>query len=322
MKKIILISALALNFIQTQAQVNNGLVAKYSFNNGNANDEMGANHGTVHGAILTNDRFGNSGKAYDFINGEYITLPDAPALKSNVMTVSLWVKIEGYNPGPNPQNYIYSIINSPINAYFATFAMTVNTFDSTYFSVAQNSPSESTYGGSTNPNSFTWQHNVLSISNDSIKMYIDGQRQWSYYKGFITTFTSDSIYIGVSGNTTYFGNLHGSVDDIRVYNRMLTDIEVDSLFDEPNPNAVGINETNSNEKTVSIYPNPATNQLNVVTHVATNSPYRIFDIYGRTVANGNIQGSSMVLNIEELTPGTYFLRIEDQYPTNLPFIKN
>jgi hypothetical protein len=49
-----------------------GLVGYWPFN-GNANDESGnGNHGTVNGATLTTDRFGNAGKAYSFETGNYI----------------------------------------------------------------------------------------------------------------------------------------------------------------------------------------------------------------------------------------------------------
>ena len=48
------------------ADLTAGLVANYPFN-GNANDESGnGNHGTVNGAVLTTDRFGNTGRAYEF----------------------------------------------------------------------------------------------------------------------------------------------------------------------------------------------------------------------------------------------------------------
>jgi len=43
-----------------------GLVGYWPFN-GNANDESGnGNNGTVNGATLTSDRFGNSSKAFSF----------------------------------------------------------------------------------------------------------------------------------------------------------------------------------------------------------------------------------------------------------------
>ena len=49
-----------------------GLVAYYPFN-GNANDESGFdNHGTVNGATLTSDRFGNDASAYSLTESTII----------------------------------------------------------------------------------------------------------------------------------------------------------------------------------------------------------------------------------------------------------
>ena len=50
----------------------NGLVGWWPFN-GNANDESGnGNNGTVYGAMLTNDRFGNLNSAYSFNNSKIL----------------------------------------------------------------------------------------------------------------------------------------------------------------------------------------------------------------------------------------------------------
>ena len=55
-----------LSFTTNTVDINSGLVAYYPFN-GNANDESGnGNNGTVFGATLGLDRFGNTNKAYDF----------------------------------------------------------------------------------------------------------------------------------------------------------------------------------------------------------------------------------------------------------------
>ena len=237
MKKTLLIAITALitGIAHVHGQVTNGLVAKYSFNSGNANDEVGTNHGTVNGASLTTDRFGNANKAYNFINGDNITLPNAAVLKSANMTISLWVKVDSFCVSNVSTNYIYSIVNSTTAAYFATLCLSVYTSNSKYLSVSQNGPSQSTLGFSANAAPTGWQHYVIAIDHDSMRMYIGGQKEWSIYKGFALNYTSDSIYIGQSGNTTYPGNLNGSVDDIKVYNRVLNETEVISLFNEPNP---------------------------------------------------------------------------------------
>jgi hypothetical protein len=233
-KNLLLVAAIFISGL-ANSQVISGLVAKYSFNSGNANDEVGTNHGIVNGAMLSADRFGNVNKAYNFINGDYIALPSASELKSIAMTVSLWIKIDSIASSNVGANYIYSVVNSTTNAYFASFVMCAYASDGKYLNVSQNGPSQSVLGFSANSNSSSWQHYVMSIDNDSIKMYIDNQKQWSYFKGFATTYSADSVYIGASGNTTYTGFLNGSVDDIRVYDRVLTPTEVTALYNEPNP---------------------------------------------------------------------------------------
>ena len=78
-----------------------GLVAHYPFD-GNAIDVTGnANDGTVTGATLTTDRFGNGDSAYSFDgSGSYISAIDAYSLDGmEAMTVSFWI-----NPTNNMNN--------------------------------------------------------------------------------------------------------------------------------------------------------------------------------------------------------------------------
>lgn len=301
-KELLFVACLFLSIISF-SQVESGLVAKYSFNTGTAIDEVGVNDGEVNGASLTTDRFGNPDMAFNFINGDYITLPDAAELKSDSMTVSLWVMIDSIAVSNVGANYIYSVLNSTTNAYFASFAMCVYSSDQKYLSVSQNGPSESALGFSANAQNSTWQNYVMAIDNDSIKMYIDDQLQFSYLKDFATTFTTDSIYIGKSGNTTYYGNLNGSIDDIRVYNRVLNQEEVDSLFNEQDPLlGAGINDATAFG--FQIYPNPASTELTILSDIPTE--FRIVDMQGTVIKTGIVQQSASI-DISFLANGIYFI---------------
>jgi hypothetical protein len=74
-----------------------GLVAYYPFN-GNANDESGnGNDGTVNGATLTEDRFGNVNSAYSFdgVDDFIISSSDLPFGNSN-RTISVWINISDF----------------------------------------------------------------------------------------------------------------------------------------------------------------------------------------------------------------------------------
>ena len=72
----------------------NGLVGYWPFS-GNANDSSGNNlNGTVNGAVLTEDRFGNSSSAFNFDgNDDYILVNDDDLLSfpNNEFTFSFWV---------------------------------------------------------------------------------------------------------------------------------------------------------------------------------------------------------------------------------------
>ena len=71
----------------------NGLVGYWPFS-GNANDSSGNNlNGTVNGAILTEDRFGNPSSAYSFDGNDYILVNDDDLLSfpNNEFTFSFWV---------------------------------------------------------------------------------------------------------------------------------------------------------------------------------------------------------------------------------------
>jgi hypothetical protein len=67
----ILLTLSVTTFAQIPSYVpSNGLVGWWPFN-GNANDESGnGNNGTVNGATLTADRFGNSNASYYFANNK------------------------------------------------------------------------------------------------------------------------------------------------------------------------------------------------------------------------------------------------------------
>jgi hypothetical protein len=313
-KKILFCTVIFLSAF-SYAQVDSGLVAKYTFNDGTASDAIGTNDGTVNGAVLTTDRFGNPNMAFNFINGDYISLPDAAVLKSDTMTVSLWVKIDSFAVSNVATNYIYSVVNSTTNAYFAAFSMSAYSSNSSYLCVSQNGPSESSLGFSTNPNNGLWQHFVMAIDNDSMWMYVDGQLQWSMLKDFAITYSSDPVYIGGSGNTTYYGNLNGSVDDIRIYNHVLTSTQVDSLFNEQDP-LFGAGLSNEATSHFSIYPNPANAQITLVSDVP--GAFEIMNMQGAVVANGYVQQSTLV-DISFLSSGIYF--IQTQNGNTVKFIK-
>jgi len=93
-----------LTVTDTLIDLNAGLVAYYPFN-GDANDASGnGNNGTVNGATLTIDRFGNTNAAYSFDGNDYI-LASASSLPTAERTVSLWFNTDVVSNKPNLIGY-------------------------------------------------------------------------------------------------------------------------------------------------------------------------------------------------------------------------
>ncbi|WP_162628264.1 LamG domain-containing protein [Arcticibacterium luteifluviistationis] len=208
-----------------------GLVAYYPFN-GNANDEsLNSFNGVVNGPTLTADRFGNAGKAYAFdgINDKISGSMDGN-LFSEHKTISLWAVLSGpgnYNPrmaGVGPAGFsaqYYGLIlegtASPRRIQFYT-----------YGSVADG------YSTSLVQNSTEWHNYVVTFDGSKVKIFIDGiLDNETITSGTLTSFTNAVLQIGYSDNNLDW--FEGKLDDIRIYNRALSDPEVQALYNLEKP---------------------------------------------------------------------------------------
>jgi hypothetical protein len=95
---LVIISVLGAVSGYSQSSFTNGLVAYYPFN-GNANDATGnGNNGTVVGATLATDRFGNPNSAYSFDGAsDYISFTTLPTTQTDGVTLTAWVSPASLN---------------------------------------------------------------------------------------------------------------------------------------------------------------------------------------------------------------------------------
>jgi len=201
-----------------------GLVAYYPFN-GNANDESGnGNNGTVNGATLTTDRFGNPNCAYSFdgindgISGSTTNWP----YSNSPRTISLW-------------GYIHTLPTA--NGFFLTYGQqTTSHINSVYFQYVEGFGKTVVYAGFLddiqtlyNYSLDTWYHIVATFNGTIAKIYVNGIFVSEANKSNWNTLSS-AFHFGSLDNGTSF--LNGAVDDIRIYDRVLTNYEIEQLFKE------------------------------------------------------------------------------------------
>jgi len=233
MKQLLLFISFSLLLLHGQAQsINDSLLLYMPFNK-NTNDESGNNnHGTVHNnATLTADKNGNLNSAYNFdgINS-YIEIPVSPSLakiySSNEITISAWIKIRNWYQGWN------------VFAIFEQYDPTTD-FGATLFEANWDAGGilfVSGYNTNYIGCNYTWNFNVwhnvavtYSVSLGTAKFYVDGILTCT--KPYTQNFTPDTIHsfsIGrsLSGPDEYSD---GVIDELRIYNRVLTNIEIVTL---------------------------------------------------------------------------------------------
>jgi polyhydroxybutyrate depolymerase len=73
--------------------------------------------------------------------------------------------------------------------------------------------------------------------------------------------------------------------------------------------ATSIESIQSTSKEISVYPNPATNQISLKSELVSGN-YSIYDINGRKMTFGKINNELTTLDLNEMNSGIYFLEIE------------
>ena len=61
--------------------------------------------------------------------------------------------------------------------------------------------------------------------------------------------------------------------------------------------------------TLNIYPNPASNFVNIVSETGEISEVQVYDLTGRMVVNRRVDEETLTLNVASLVDATYFVRV-------------
>ena len=198
-----------------------GLVGHWDFG-GNADDlSTNANHGLISGATLTADRDGNANGAYQFDGiDDYINVGSKSALGFggfSTYAISAWAKpiIKDNN------NTFISKFDGGVSAGWY-LQVTNEGFCRTYRNVSPWS-TKAIDPVSTN----TWHHFFAQYDGTDLYVYVDGELQAKTPFTSHTNDTRTNILIGASHSRgDVAGFYEGIIDDIRIYDRTLSETEI------------------------------------------------------------------------------------------------
>lgn len=310
----------------------NGLVAYYPFC-GNANDDSGNGHnGVVNGATLTTDRFGNSNSAYGFDGvNDLIKVNHSSSFNTFPMSISLWCK------GNSQYGALiskYTSCSSDNGWQLHTMEGKVSTYSYNFLGGAfLNCDGDSNTIISDN----NWYNIVSTYDLSGVKIYVNNVLVLTkpyIGNGSMSAPTNiQDLYIGTEinsiGCSPYNTYYQGLIDDIGIWNRVLSQQEITQLFNQNQCitnitvtdtliiNVGQLSYTNpvSFANNITIYPNPASTQVNIsfnnITDLAGGS-IKIINSLGQQVATTPITATgtntTMALNSWGGT-GLYFVQI-------------
>lgn len=256
------------------------VVGYYPFN-GNATDESGFdNHGEVSGAILVDDRFGNPGSAYTFDGvDDFIRIPSHPTLNvQETMTVNFWMRATKFfnreafpiSHGSWENRWKVSIIPNKRLRWTVKTDVGVIDLDSQEPLVADS------------------LYNVTVVyGNGEVKIYLNAALNAAANGSGSILQTDLDLTIGqrLPGDNQY--NFCGEIDDVRIYNHVLSDQEIQELYDLPTSVDVSYDPIIPKQtRLYSNFPNPF-NPLTTIRYDISKDNHivlKIFNLLGQEVA--------------------------------------
>jgi len=71
----------------------------------------------------------------------------------------------------------------------------------------------------------------------------------------------------------------------------------------------------------SVYPNPARDFITIRSNSENGSDYRITNIFGKRILDGKLENGTTTVDINELSPGIYFVQVGNNKNQNFKIIK-
>ena len=310
MKKPLLLALLLILCIdQSIAQIpEDGLMGRYELDNGTYVDSTPNEYnldpiGT--GTLLPSDnRFGEPLKALLFVN-DYLTLANHPGVfdfdSENAISLVAWIKIDqtiidwtgvlnnwggfdmgGYYLGINPSQQIRWNVNA------------TDVIDSAIVPTG------------------IWMHVAATFDGTNSRLYIDGTMIGQIAPGVSLTPSVFPFTVGAqSDNDT--NKFPGTMDEILVYNRALTDQEVVDIF---NNVPLGVDDVNALSKKIKVAPNPAKAEFNITydsDSLGSITSFKITDMKGSILMDQEISDMNQTINVSTLKAGVYHITFVSEY---------
>lgn len=280
------------------------LIAHYTYD-GDANDQSGNGYnGTVNGATLTNDRYGNANGAYSFNGSDnYINANNLVSYPTGdvEITYMAWVKIASSHTG-NIISFGETIDNKR-----SSFLYEGGSNNLSY--IGQNND----FRTSNVPVIGEWTHVAVTKSGSTIIIYIDGTEVGQGTLANSSNITLQDLIIGANpgANNEFF---NGDIDEVRIYKKALSASDISTIYADEKPlnTETEITSFSMSEQTAAATIGTGTIDITVAANTDVTALVASFNLSNGAfvTVNGNEQVSGSTSN-DFTNPVSYVVTAED-----------
>jgi len=230
------------------------LVGHWTFDEGEGTQAMDYSGNNFHGTLLdgsdtwggdlpvwSTDRYGNEGQALAFNEGAYVSIPNNPALSPPNISISLWI-----NAAEVLENNRFIGLHS-----WNGYKFQLQAANKSFFTIAT---TEGIYDRDTDPplELNEWYHLAVTFGNGETIFYVDGTQTqvWDNTPGTAVPSGNDLVFGRDSDEyaeddsnygedliipLAWGGYFHGMMDEVRIYNTVLSASQVESIYELEKP---------------------------------------------------------------------------------------
>ena len=204
---------------------------------GNANDIVCTNHGTLQGGASASGA-GVVGSAFTFdgTNG-YVQIPNCPMLRPANLTIEAWVRFSSLDSpasGNSPAGQQYLVFREGAHYdYFAGFALKkARTAKGDVFEFEVDSADGQVVkvASQTLVATGVWYHVAGARGTNYLRLHVNGQLEGQTNVTFAQSYGDYPLYFGTTAQPTWDHKLAGALDEVSFYNRALEPAEVAVIY--------------------------------------------------------------------------------------------
>lgn len=283
--------------------LDSGLVAHFPFDGDVKDYSKTAINGTPYNLVSAKNRNNNADSAYAF-NGtsSYIDAGSSNRSITSTVSFSAWIMTDSAD-----DNYMVCKYDDDNDAGFI-FSL----YQRGLIVAGRNGAGKFTIAGPSpvKLDDNKWHHVAASIDGNTWKIYVDCVLSDTNVSTAARPSISSNMNMTIGrhnapkvGEEKWF---KGTMDDLRVYNRLLTNSELDILCGKKT-NSIGQLEL---ERYFNVYPNPASTEIQLRGLPSETRSIQVYSLDGKMIKEKHSNFESM--NVGDLAKGIYMLRVMDK----------